>query len=308
MPTVGVPLDDILIVRDGANAPVIGLTAGDFATLEAYRVAAPATTAAVTLAEVGGGEYRATFTPSAAGAWVLHAVYEDAPTFVEALRRYEVVAAASVLAVAAGQPYLTVEEFKARTRSATAANDDAIAAVLLAASDQVGRYCRGRRGGTFAQSEPGTVRYVTAPRPTEGWWRDGWPPAGWPLAVPDLVSVSELATGDGATWDTVWATDEYDLGPWDAPEREWPYTTITPVGGKVLPVAHKGVRITGVWGWPAVPAPVREATYLIANRLKSLWDAPFGQSGGSEFGGLNMTGALDPVIRKMLEPFRVRPV
>jgi hypothetical protein len=53
---------------------------------------------------------------------------------------------------------------------------------------------------------------------------------------------------------------------------------------------------------------VKEACFLIANRLKSLWDAPFGQSGGGEMGSLDMTVSITPIVAGMLNPYVVRTV
>ena len=52
----------------------------------------------------------------------------------------------------------------------------------------------------------------------------------------------------------------------------WPYTHLD------------RISITGTWGWPAVPAPVMQGTFLIAAQLFKLKDAPFGVAGNSTFG------------------------
>jgi hypothetical protein len=74
---------------------------------------------------------------------------------------------------------------------------------------------------------------------------------------------------------------------------------------KFFPSFLRGVKVTGVFGWPSVPDAVKEACYLIANREKSLWNAPFGQTGAGELGaGLNMTDATLGSIREMLKGYR----
>lgn len=111
MALIGQPISDVISIRDDAFAPVLGLTAGDFAVLEAYAITAPGTTAVVTLAEINQGQYRATFTPTVAGAWALHSVYSDDPVFIDETRRYEVDATSTVTINATGGTWTYAGDF-----------------------------------------------------------------------------------------------------------------------------------------------------------------------------------------------------
>lgn len=219
--------------------------------------------------------------------------------------------------MALGDPYLTTEEFKARSRSSSSANDTAIAAVLLSASRSIDGFC----GRTFNKSATAEARVFTLP------CRGGYGSYGGSgvtfisgsvsgyagiLETGDLVSVAELATdstGD-RTYATVWSAQDFDLYPLNAAVQGQPYREIrsSPLGSFGFPTSVQGIRVTGIWGYPSVPAPVKEVCFLAANRLKSLWDAPFGLSGGGEMGALDMTVSLTPILKEMLAPYRVMPV
>jgi hypothetical protein len=117
-------------------------------------------------------------------------------------------------------------------------------------------------------------------------------------AFNDLVSVTTLKTdvaGDG-TWETTWQASDYQLLCADgtpnvnaAPEPR-PYTQIRAVGAQTFPGgAGHGTRsdlvqIAGVWGWPSVPADVREAAMIAAAELFSLKDTKFGATGVGDLG------------------------
>lgn len=195
-------------------------------------------------------------------------------------------------------PYMSAEEFRARVGSVGAVTGDALTAVLVAASRQIDN----ETGRNFNKSAVPEARYVTAR------FADA-------IDVPDLLSVDELAVDDGSrTYATVWAATDFDLAPVDAADRGHPYAEIrvAPLGARRFAGTARGVRITGIWGWPAVPAPIAEATFLIANRQKSLWTAPFGVSGGpanGQFGSIRMAASdLDPTIAALLAPYRVTAV
>lgn len=119
----------------------------------------------------------------------------------------------------------------------------------------------------------------------------------WHLRLPefsDLVSVTTFKTdagGDG-TFETTWSASDYQLLPYNptaAPERK-PYTAVKAVGSQTFPWRVCGVaarddrvQITGVFGWPAVPASVKTAARIIAAEYYKYKDAPLGAGGQGEF-------------------------
>lgn len=125
----------------------------------------------------------------------------------------------------------------------------------------------------------------------------------------DLVSVTTLATdndGDGI-YETEWDAADYGLFPRNpaaAPEPR-PYRSVS--------AANPALRFTdptsieGVWGWPEIPDMIHEGTLLQAARLFKRREAPEGVVGLNMFGTVRM-GRLDPDVRKLVNPYRIRGV
>lgn len=72
---LGDTITDAFILRDDANAAIIGKVAANFTAISAFLTTTPATTAAVTLAEIGTGMYRISFLPSLVGHWSARVIY-----------------------------------------------------------------------------------------------------------------------------------------------------------------------------------------------------------------------------------------
>src|SRR4030095_14744546 len=81
---------DSFILRDNANIAITGKVAADFATIEAYSTGTPATTAPITLTEIGADEYRISCIPTTAETWTGHIIYNAGGVFREYLETYEV--------------------------------------------------------------------------------------------------------------------------------------------------------------------------------------------------------------------------
>lgn len=136
-------------------------------------------------------------------------------------------------------------------------------------------------------------------------------PDGCTVLLPafcDLVSVISVKTdtaGDG-TYATTLDPTAYRLlptNPGAAPEQR-PYDEVRlinswwPTGSYGRPDT---VQITGIWGWPRVPAAVRSAAAILAADTYKLKDAPFGVAGEGEF--LMQAGENRRAL-KLLEPYR----
>lgn len=140
--------------------------------------------------------------------------------------------------------------------------------------------------------------------------------AAWPdlLVVPPLVSVSAggLQTDETGTgsYDRVWSTTDYLLHPANAASSETarPYYEIRvdrrrPSLGLVFPTTQRGVQVTGVWGWPAVPDPVREVCLLETQRLIQQSASPSGIVASPELGQWLVQPKLHPTSVLMLTPY-----
>lgn len=196
-----------------------------------------------------------------------------------------------------GDPYMTVEEFKARVGAVGTATDGALLTVLTAASRQIDS----KTGRRFDKTDTAVARDFSA--------RD----ARF-VDVDDLVSLTAVATDDGSrTYPTTWAATDYDLVPTGAAAKLEPYRMLrtAPNGLRLFYTGEpQGVRVSGIWGWPAVPEDVKEATFLIANRLKSLWNAPFGITGASnQQGGMRVdAGDVDAFVCDLISPYMAMTV
>jgi alpha-glucosidase (family GH31 glycosyl hydrolase) len=128
-----------------------------------------------------------------------------------------------------------------------------------------------------------------------------------------IYSISQLATdvnGDG-TYSQVWSANDYILAPRNAALDSRPYTEIdtSPFSTAKLnfPVGYLEVKVTGIFGWPSVPAAVKQAALIQAGAIWSSRTAPFGVIGSQDLGGvLRMSAALHPEARILLEPYRLR--
>lgn len=138
------------------------------------------------------------------------------------------------------------------------------------------------------------------------------------LKIPDLVSVTTFKTdndGDG-TFETTWSTSDYELLCTNAlAEIEpWPYDEINVIGQYQLPVlcgSTRGVRrhrvqITGIWGWPAVPASVIQAAKILSGDYLKLGAMAFGVAGYGEYGAVR--ARMSNPAMEMLDPYRRHPV
>lgn len=89
---VNTPLYDAFDLLDASNAAITGKTTADF-TASACLVSNPAATAAVAIAEIGGGAYRTSFTPTTTGVWKGTVVYNAGGVYRMFSGTYDVVTA-----------------------------------------------------------------------------------------------------------------------------------------------------------------------------------------------------------------------
>jgi hypothetical protein len=100
--------------------------------------------------------------------------------------------------------------------------------------------------------------------------------------VPDLISVSAVASDDGSrTWGTLWASGDWHLYPPNAPTQSppWPYSQLrtTAQGAQVFPTTYAdGVRITGEWGHYRVLRPITTLAAAVADTQATTIVVPVG--------------------------------
>lgn len=186
--------------------------------------------------------------------------------------------------------YASVVDVKAVLGITDSNDDTSLGVAVTAASRMIEEHCRRR----FDQQAAVAKFYTPASRSV--------------VFTDDLVSVTEVAIDytESDTYGTT--TTDYRLEPFNAADDNDPYTCIrlksraTP-----LPMFRKSVRVTGTFGWPAVPDEVVQATILQAERMfKTAQEAPFGVAPLAQLdgAGIRMTERLDPTVMALLRPLR----
>lgn len=128
--------------------------------------------------------------------------------------------------------------------------------------------------------------------------------------VDDLVSVTTLQTDDGSrAYATTWAATDYDLWPFNAALQSEPYRLIkiTPQGDYSFNRnVAKGVKLAGVFGWPAVPETIAKACLLWCERYYKRLSAPLGTASMSQLGMVStQIPTPDPDIEQMIMTYRL---
>jgi hypothetical protein len=160
--------------------------------------------------------------------------------------------------------YLELEEAKATLElSGYSYVDGDMMAALVAASRAIDNEC-GRR--FYLDTDNTSVRYYTAESANL-------------VLIDDIVDIQEVAVDNGGSGTFVaLGTSAYKAGPWNALSDSRPYEFVKAQrAGQWFPCYDAAVRVTGQFGWTAVPGPVKECTAIYAARLlKRAREAPFG--------------------------------
>lgn len=191
--------------------------------------------------------------------------------------------------------YLTASEFKSTITVEVGDQDAEIELAIDASEAAIDEHTQRRFG--FGTSAEKSLEF-TATSPTM-------------VYIDDLVTISSLKTdtNDDGTFDTTWDASDYRLEPVNAPSLKdaRPYTRIAAINGKEFPHEDFTTEVTGTWGWPAVPKPVKQATMIQASRLlKRAREAPFGVAGITfEGAGVRLQSKLDPDVEQLVAPYKV---
>ena len=191
--------------------------------------------------------------------------------------------------------YATLAEFKSSIGITDSADDTPLQSVLDATDQLINNYCDIKVGFGTTSSQ---TRYYTTNSLV------------YVLTDP-IVTLTTLQTdddGDG-TYETTWAGSDYILAPRNAATDGRPYTEInTNISEtKLFPTEYLAVKVVGTFGWPSVPAAVKQAALIQAGAVWSSRTAPFGVIGSADLGGvMRLSRALHPEAQVLLEPYRNR--
>ena len=129
------------------------------------------------------------------------------------------------------------------------------------------------------------------------------------LPVTDLVSINQLASddqGDG-TYSQVWSASDYFLQPTNATLQDRPYDRIVASSGLTFPMqiipATPMIQLNAVWGWPAIPDDVVQATLLLSIRGFARLNAALGVVGFADMA--IQVRSIDPDVRDLLMPYKI---
>lgn len=130
--------------------------------------------------------------------------------------------------------------------------------------------------------------------------------------IDDLISLTTLETSGNAdgVFDQTWTSTDYQLEPLNGRTgglTGWPYTRIRAVSDVLFPMYQNRatVRVTGVWGWSAVPSAIKTATLLQSIRLFKRPDAPYGIAGFGDIGISRISSRLDPDVQQAIAAYRL---
>lgn len=128
--------------------------------------------------------------------------------------------------------------------------------------------------------------------------------------IDDLISISELKTTDEIGSDYVtWSADDYQLRPVNGKidGLSVPYTSILSTDDLLFNIKGQQalVRVTGVWGWSAVPIAIKQACVIQASRIYKRLDSPLGVAGFGDLGAIRVGRALDPDVEQLVMPYRI---
>jgi hypothetical protein len=238
----------------------------------------------------GTGTYTANISCTITGIWTY--LWEGTGTASDAIA-----GTWTVTTTALGQRYCSIEELKSRLAIPDTGDDFELQLAAESASREIDQIC-----GRYFWQAADTRVYM--------------PDSIYRQTTDDIVSVTSLKVdfdGDG-TYETTWTQNvdyrlEAGIGQYNttAKGEPWPYTGYTVLqASKPIPFVWPWsnptrIQIQGVFGWPAVPSAVKQATLIMASDLLRRKDAPFGVAGFSEFGVVRIQ--QQPIILQLLRRY-----
>jgi hypothetical protein len=188
--------------------------------------------------------------------------------------------------------YATLSEVKASLRITDAIDDSLLETAIESAS----RMIDGFTARTFSNAGTATRNFAATDEIN--------------LIIDDAISVTQVTSTDevGGTYIT-WKSTDFQLEPINSRSDGlyMPFTSIRAVNDYLWPVVDQQalVRITGVWGFPAVPTAIKQATIIQSSRLYKRLDSPLGVAGFGDMGAIRVGRYLDPDVEQLAMPFRI---
>lgn len=130
------------------------------------------------------------------------------------------------------------------------------------------------------------------------------------VIIDDLVTMIELKATDEVGSDyVIFGQNDFQLRPVNGEQDGLvvPFTSILATDNLLFNIKGEQalVRVTGVWGWPAVPIAIKQATIIQASRIYKRLDSPLGVAGFGDLGAIRVGRALDPDVEQLVTPYRI---
>ncbi len=190
-------------------------------------------------------------------------------------------------------PYCTLAQVKAGLRITDTVDDSLLEMAVESASRAMDSYCN----RVFYSTGTAVTRYYS---PRDSYLCD----------IDDLVSLTSLYTNSDetqASYNVQWTSEDYQLEPLNglADSQPTPYTRIRAIGNFTFQTldGEASVKVTGVFGYNAVPIAVTQATVIQASRIYKRLDSPLGIISG-ELGAMRVGTRLDPDVAQLVDGFR----
>ena len=184
--------------------------------------------------------------------------------------------------------YVALSELKSALGISGSTEDDFLNLAINAATTSIDDLC----GRVFTTDTSATARIYRA--------------QPYYTVVADIHTTTDLViktdtSGDG-TYDTTWASTDYQMEPLNNVAKGFPLRNIRAVGDYTFPVYGDGlasVEVTAKWGWASLPEPVEQACLMLSSRLYNRKASPMGVIGVGDFGPVRISRS-DPDIAAML--------
>lgn len=199
--------------------------------------------------------------------------------------------------MALGDSYALLSELKARLSIGDTADDTALTAALAVASRGIESCCHRQ----FNDAGNASARLF-------------YPDTRCRVVVDDFSTtdglVIEIDSGSDGTFETTLDAADYELYPLNGVvdgQTGWPFWKIRTVR-TYFPhrTERASIRVTARWGWTAVPAPIKEATLILAEDIFKTKDTPFGAGGYGDFGRIR--ARENPNVWLRIHPYVNSPI
>lgn len=195
--------------------------------------------------------------------------------------------------MAIANAYSTLAETKAALRITDSIDDSLLEMAIESASRLIDAYC----ARSFYNAGTAT-RYFVAD-------------TDWLTNLDDVISITEVATDTSAdgTYEVIWQTNDYQLEPLNGrvDGLPVPYNAIRAIDSYTFPIwGGEGlVKVTGTWGWSAVPMAIRQATIIQSSRIFKRLDSPLGVLSSPDLGFIRVGSRLDPDVAQLVDSYRI---